>query len=194
MITYSKLAFVERKCCAKITHNVLSILGTLLCGYSCCNMYVVEKGQIGLTQYSDQPEILPQGRHVLLSPWNKFIGIKNENDAVIIHGTIHIIKVQAGELGYGVDMQSGHPILLTQGEHIIDSNTFEWVKFITLREPLTALGKLTVIRVDTGYVAYCYKQGNLVILKPGVNHSFYILFIYLLRVHCTLFVTYLIHI
>ena len=119
-------------------------------------------------QYGDEPEILSQGRHVLLSPWNKFIAIKRLTEPVIKHGPIHIIRVQSGQLGYGIDMKSGHPILLTQGEHIIDSPTFQWVKFITLRDQQTILANLTIIRVETGYVGYCYKQGQLVILKPGV--------------------------
>ena len=77
--------------------------------------------------------------------------------------------MQSGQLGYGIDMKTGHPILLTQGEHIIDSPTFQWVKFITLRDQQTVLANLTIIRVETGYVGYCYKQGQLVILKPGVT-------------------------
>ena len=131
-------------------------------------MIVVRKGEIALTQNSDNPEILGPGRHVLLSPWNRLVQIKKLTDPIIKHGPIHIIKVQSGQLGYGIDMKTGHPILLTQGEHSIDSTTFEWIKFITLREPQTQLANLTVIRVETGYVGYCYKQGQLVILKPGV--------------------------
>ena len=85
-----------------------------------------------------------------------------------IKNKIHSVKVQSGQLGYGIDMKTGHPVLLTQGEHIIDSTTFKWETFITLREQQTILANLTIIRVETGYVGYCYKQGQLVILKPGV--------------------------
>ena len=45
-------------------------------------------------------------------------------------------------------MKTGHPVLLTQGEHTIDSTTFKWVKFVTLREPETALANLTIIRMS----------------------------------------------
>ena len=53
-------------------------------------MVVVRKGEIGLTQNGDQPELLSQGRHVLLSPWNRYVGIRPLTNPVIKHGTIHI--------------------------------------------------------------------------------------------------------
>eukprot|EP01084_Bolivina_argentea_P159080 277075_1 len=165
----AKVTFVNRGLLYSIFHQLMSIFCCLCCFYSCCRMTVVRKGEVALTQYGDEPEILGQGRHVLLSPWNKLLAIKRLTDPIIRHGPIHILKVQSGQLGYGIDMKTGHPILLTQGEHIIDSAHFQWVKFITLRERVTNLANLTIIRVETGYVGYCYKQGQLVILKPGLH-------------------------
>ncbi|ETO21693.1 Band 7 stomatin-like domain-containing protein, partial [Reticulomyxa filosa] len=128
-----------------------------------------KKGQIGLTQYGDEPQLLGPGRHTLLSPWNEFLAIVNETDQVIRHGPIFIIKVKRGELGYGLDLNDGHPILLSQGRHIIRSNTFLFKGFVTLRDRRTLLDQIEVIRVEMGWIGYCYRAGNLEILEPGLH-------------------------
>ncbi|ETO23928.1 hypothetical protein RFI_13233 [Reticulomyxa filosa] len=128
-----------------------------------------DAGQIALTQYGDEPQLLGPGRHVLLSPWNELLAVVNETDQVIRHGPIFIIKVKRGELGYGVDLNDGHPILLSQGKHIIRSNTFVWNGFITLRDRRTRLDQIEVIRVEMGWVGYCFRAGNLTILEPGLH-------------------------
>jgi len=79
------------------------------------------------------------------------------------------IKVELGQLGYGISRDSGQPLLLSRGKHVIKSNTFLWRKFINLRDPRTILDNLEVIRVETGNVGYCYRHGQLVILKPGLH-------------------------
>ena len=151
----------------------MSVLCCLFLCYSWCNMVVVQKGEIGLTQNGDEPEILAPGRHVLLSPWNRVIRVAKQTDPVISNGPIHIIKVQAGQLGYGIDMTTGHPVILTQGTHMINSPTFQWERFITLREPQTFLGQLLIVRVETGYVGY---DVHLLIVKLMLsNNMIYIL-------------------
>eukprot|EP01084_Bolivina_argentea_P084509 152805_1 len=132
-------------------------------------MVLVHKGEMALTQNSDQPEILGPGRHFLLSPLNHFVEIKNVTDRVIRHGPVHIIRVEMGQLGYAVDMKSGRPIILARGKHIINSNDFVWKKFINLRDRITELDQLQIIRIETGYVGYAYYKGNLKILKPGLH-------------------------
>merc|ERR1712228_369909 len=81
----------------------------------------------------------------------------------------HIIRVQMGQLGYAVDMESGKPMLLSRGEHIINSEHFVWKKFVNFSEQITDLDQLQVIRIETGKIGYCFRQGNLVILKPGLH-------------------------
>merc|ERR1712228_24663 len=81
----------------------------------------------------------------------------------------HIIRVQMGQLGYAVDMESGKPMLLSRGEHIINSEHFVWKKFVNFSEQITDLDQLQVIRIETGKIGYAFRQGNLVILKPGLH-------------------------
>merc|ERR1719384_2990143 len=66
-------------------------------------------------------------------------------------------------------MESGKPMLLSRGEHIINSEHFVWKKFVNFSEQVTKLDQLQVIRIETGKIGYAYRQGNLVILKPGLH-------------------------
>merc|ERR1719384_614286 len=66
-------------------------------------------------------------------------------------------------------MESGKPLLLSRGQHIINSLHFVWKKFINFSEQVTQLDQLQVIRIETGKIGYAYRQGNLVILKPGLH-------------------------
>ena len=141
----------------------------LCCCYSVCRIVLVKQGELGLTQNSDKPELLGPGRHVLLSPFNEFVGIRQVTDAVIQHGPLHIIRGEMGQLGYGVDMKSGRPIILARGKHVINDINFLWKKFITLRDRITVLDQLKIVRIETGYVGYAYRRGNLEILKPGLH-------------------------
>jgi len=160
------IAFVHRSEAESMLHSCLAVV---LCCYSVCRTYVVKQGQIGLTQYGDEPQLLGPGRHTLLSPWNEMLAIKDETEQVIRHGPIFIIKVKRGELGYGIDLNDGHPTLLSQGRHIIKSNTFTFHGFVTLRDRTTILDQIQVIRVEMGWIGYCYRAGNLEIMEPGLH-------------------------
>merc|ERR1719204_1951698 len=161
-----KIEYVHREGFAATAHAALA---ALCCCYSACRMVVVKQGELGLTQNSDKPEMLGPGRHVLLSPFNSFIGIQQVTEPVIRHGPLHIIRVEMGQLGYGVDMKSGRPVILARGKHIINDIHFLWKKFITLRDRITQLDQLSIIRIETGYIGYAFKRGNLKILKPGLH-------------------------
>jgi len=163
---HDKLEYVNRSSCYSGVHSTIA---ALCCCYSVCRMVVVKQGEIGLTQNADKPELLGPGRHVLLSPFNNFMGIRSVTDNVIVHGTINIIQVQRGSLGYAVNMKTGRPIILSKGKHIINDINFVWKKFITLRDRITNLDQLQIIRIETGSVGYCYVRGNLKILHPGLH-------------------------
>ena len=163
---HDKIEYVNRSSTMETIHTGLTIL---CCCYSICRIILVKQGEIGLTQNGDKPELLGPGRHVLLSPFNHFVAIRQVTEAVIRHGPLHIIRVEMGQLGYAVDMKSGRPIILARGKHIINDINFVWKKFITLRDRITQLDQLQIIRIETGYVGYAYKQGNLKILHPGLH-------------------------
>eukprot|EP01083_Nonionella_stella_P285210 970831_1 len=161
-----QLVFVKRSPVSSCIHTSLSVL---CCCWSMCRCHLVKQGEIALTQYGDEPQILGPGRHVLLSPLNNFLGVRDFREPVINHGPLHIIRVEMGQLGYAVNMETGKPLLLSRGQHIINSLHFVWKKFINFSEQVTNLDQLQVIRIETGKIGYAYRMGNLVILKPGLH-------------------------
>lgn len=162
----SGVEYVQRSAPYAAFHSCMSIL---CCPYALCNMVLVNEGQIALTWNNGSPEILPPGRHSLLSPTNSLDRVVNVNDKKIIHGPINIIRVGVGELGFGIESNTGQLVLLKTGKHVIRSATFKFDKFIQCIDPITQLGNLQLVRVETGKVGYCYKGGQLQILRPGLH-------------------------
>lgn len=144
-------------------------LSSLFFGYPLFKTYLVKQGQIGLMWYGDEPYILGPGRHTLLSPTSQFAGLKDINDPVIEHGSLKIIRVREGQLGYGFDNETGRLVLLTPGRHIVTSPTFKFQSFLDLNQPENSLGSFKLIRVETGKVGIIYRKGDLKIIHPGLH-------------------------
>ena len=87
ILFHSKIEYVNRNGAESTIHTAMAVL---CCCYSICRIVLVKQGEIGLTQNSDKPELLGPGRHVLLSPFNNFVGIRQVTDAVIQHGPLHV--------------------------------------------------------------------------------------------------------
>lgn len=164
--TAENVEFIQRSGSYATFHCALAVLGNV---YSWCKMVLIKEGEIGLTWNSGAPEILPSGRHVLLSPSNTLDRVVKENEKYIQHGPIHIIRVGMGELGFGIDGDSGSVCLLKTGKHVIQSATFTFEKFISFTDAICSLGKLNLVRVETGKVGYIYRSGELQILAPGLH-------------------------
>merc|ERR1719397_1055184 len=147
-------------------------IGACLFPCCCCKMILVQKGFIAKTWNGDQPLILGQGRHYLLSPTHTFAGRADlKTDRLISHGPIHIISVALGQLGIGMDVRTGKPMILTTGTHYINNNFFRWQDFSDLTEPSTPIGQMQIVRVEKGYVGYgyCGRTGDLKIYQPGLH-------------------------
>merc|ERR1719397_1523826 len=147
-------------------------IGACLFPCCCCKMILVQKGFIAKTWNGDQPLILGQGRHYLLSPTHTFAGRADlKTDRLISHGPIHIISVALGQLGIGMDVRTGKPMILTTGTHYINNNFFRWQDFSDLTQPSTPIGQMKIVRVEKGYVGYGYsgQSGDLKIYQPGLH-------------------------
>merc|ERR1719419_68217 len=162
----------------EITHYFLkptpmnTCLGTCLFPLVCCKMVLVQKGFIAKTWNGDEPLILGQGRHYLLSPTHTLAGIADlKSERMICHGPIHIISVALGQLGIGMDVRTGKPMILTTGTHYINNNFFRWQDFSDLTKPSTPIGQMQIVRVEKGYVGYGYsgQSGDLKIYQPGLH-------------------------
>jgi len=147
-------------------------LGACLFPFCYCKMVLVQKGFIAKTWYGDQPLILGQGRHYLLAPTHTLAGLADlKSERMISHGPIHIISVALGQLGIGMDVRSGKPVILTTGTHWINNNFFRWQAFSDLTQPKTPIGQMQIVRVEKGYVGYGYsgQSGDLKIYQPGLH-------------------------
>lgn len=153
------------------SNAVLCLITPLLNFYACCKMHLIQEGDIGLVWYGDEPQIIGPGRHFLLAPTKRFVGMRClTDDRHIRHGTIHIVFVRMGEIGIGFDCATGLPMLLTSGQHIINSPTFQFNRFSTLTKEKTPIGELSLIRVEIGDIGYGYRSnGELMILEPGLH-------------------------
>jgi len=162
----------------EITHyfqkpsSINTAIGTCLFPIFCCKMVLVQKGFIAKTWYGDEPIILGQGRHYLLAPTHTLAGIADlKSERMISHGPIHIISVALGQLGIGMDVRTGKPVILTTGTHYINNNFFRWQDFSDLTKPTTPIGQMQIVRVEKGYVGYGYsgQSGDLKIYQPGLH-------------------------
>lgn len=134
-------------------------------------MHLVADGDIGLSWFGNEPRILGPGRHYLIEPTHTFVKTINLiRHKHIQHGSVHIIFVRLGEVGLAVDAASGEPIILTSGQHYINSNTFEFKGFTKLEERVTEIGELKMVRVEVGEIGYGYRSnGKLMLLQPGLH-------------------------
>jgi len=162
----------------EITHyfqkpsSMNTAIGTFLFPIFCCKMVLVQKGFIAKTWYGDEPIILGQGRHYLLAPTHTLAGIADlKSERMISHGPIHIISVALGQLGIGMDVRTGKPLILTTGTYYINNNFFRWQDFSDLTKPSTPIGQMQIVRVEKGYVGYGYsgQSGDLKIYQPGLH-------------------------
>ena len=84
-----ELVFVNRSPTSSFIHTTCSII---CCCWSigCCRTHLVKQGEIGLTQFGDEPQILGPGWHSLLSPANTWLGVRDFRTSTITHGPLHM--------------------------------------------------------------------------------------------------------
>mmetsp|Transcript_7739 Transcript_7739/g.18941 ORF Transcript_7739/g.18941 Transcript_7739/m.18941 type:complete len:534 (+) Transcript_7739:206-1807(+) len=151
------------------TQNKCFLTCIFPCTCCCMESQLIRDGQIGLSWDQEEPKVLDLGWHWWLNPYHKFERVAELTSQHIQHGPIHLIRVEQGKLGYAQDTQTGSPMLLTAGTHYIRKAEFKWGSFLDLSIPVNNLGALKLIRVDRGNVAYYYKEGELMILNPGMH-------------------------
>jgi len=149
------------------------IAAGVCCPYTffCCAMILVKEGDVALSWYGDEPLIYGPGRHFLLEPTNSYVETKTLiNERIIQHGPYHIICVKLGEVGIGVDLKTGLPVILSVGTHVLKSDTFKFESFSKLVDKVTKIGELLLARVEIGFIGFGYRSdGELMIMQPGLH-------------------------
>lgn len=144
--------------------------GIILAPYIAIRNVLVKDKELALIWDNGKALIYGPGRHALFSPTTRLVQKVNINTPLIEHGTMTIVRVEIGQLGYGINTESGDPVILSPGKHFIDSDTFRFKEFIDITKSSNKIGKLLLIRVETGNVGIVYRNGQLDILYPGKLH------------------------
>ncbi len=139
---------------------------------SCRDLHIIQvpRGSVGLAWSGNQPVLLSEGRHCLRDSRLRYDRIVVPiTEPKICHGTINIIRVHRGCLGYATETKSDKPVILSEGLHCIDSQTFQFHNIIPLVDAQNTIGAQQLVRIETGQVGVAYKSGQLTILQPGLH-------------------------
>jgi len=112
-----------------------------------------------------RPEILMPGRHVLLSPLNKFMGKYSALLDKIVVGPISIIRVPQGSLGFA--LSNAAPEVLLPGVHARNNANWNFQEIKTIDNELIQVGPVKFLTVKSGAVRVCYLKGKVHIYPEG---------------------------
>lgn len=148
----------EDPCCS--SNNVLN--------YFC--LQTVREGDLVLAWDAEKPYIFGPGMKNLScykGLCRRSTRLISAADNYINHGSMYIITVPQGMLGYGVEL--GLPVILAPGRHKIESHDFSWHGNIDLKGTMIKIGEWQLIRVDFGRVGVATIAGKMRILEQGLH-------------------------
>jgi len=148
--------------------------------YLCYVQVLIEQGNYGFTMNNGRPEILMPGRHVLLSPVNKFDGKFSALDDKIVVGPISIIRIPQGQLGFA--MNNAQPEVLLPGIHARNNANWKFFECKSIDNELIQFGPIKFLTVKSGAVRVCYLKGKVHIYPEGryaVNEGTFVVSSYL---------------
>jgi len=140
----------------------LSGIGSL---YLCYVQTLIEQGEYGFSMNNGRQEIMLPGRHVLLSPLNKFVGKYSALEAVIRVGPITIVRIPQGSLGFA--MANAQPEVLLPGVHARNNANWKFVETQAIDRDILSYGPLKFLTVKSGTVRVCYLKGRVNIYPEG---------------------------
>ncbi len=129
----------------------------------------VKAGEIGLAWNDNKPVMLKAGVYKISSTSFKFEKFCNENDKLIQHGPITIVRVNQGELGYAWD--KGEAIELAPGLHYREDPQFIFDRCERANKEVIQFGNITHVIVKSGEARAINLDGALRILSEG-RHDF----------------------
>jgi len=114
----------------------------------------VPRGAFGKIKEQNRSKLLPEGTHTVNNAVFEYIGLANTIEAYINHGTVHIIQVPKGYLG--LVYESNFPRLLSEGVHIYDSPTLNFVGVKSKLDPQIIHGTISRFRVQKGEIGLAW--------------------------------------
>jgi hypothetical protein len=110
-------------------------------------------------------EIVGEGRWICPNPRAIYIGTYSLNDAQIQHLTFTFVRINKGQ--YGLAMDSGRPLILSEGIHVRNNGLFQLVSIVDVNKEYINHKTIHIIRVPKGQYAKITENNIPKILKSG---------------------------
>jgi len=110
-------------------------------------------------------EVMLPGRHIILSPLNRFSRAAKKTDDIINIGSITIVRVKLGEFGFADN--NAHPVVLLPGIHVANDARWRFDKFANQNEEYLEHGPIKFLTVKSGFVRICYIKGKAHVYPEG---------------------------
>ncbi len=123
------------------------------------------------------PEVLLPGRHLLLSPLNRFNRTFSMSADLIEVYPVTLVRVPVGSLGLAHD--NAHPVVLLPGLHCYNDGNWKFMKppgvsvvtngnhCVRADQEVIDFGPIKFITVKSGTVRVCYLKGKVHIFEEG---------------------------
>lgn len=129
-------------------------------------------GHRGISYDNGKLVILGEGNHTMLSPNHKYKGTvslacpANGNPIIDIEGQASIVFVEPGDIA--VLTNGASYLKLAAGKHVVDGQSWRYLKAVKANAQLLDLGDLTVVRVPDGKIGFArHNNGDLIKLEKG---------------------------
>ena len=141
----------------------------LMTGFGVCyvasGQFLVDQGQYGFAMNNGVPRIFFAGRHVLLHPFNHFVGVYNIGSDYINVGPVTICRVPQGQIGLAYN--NARVEILLPGVHCRNDAAFRFDRLAKMDEELIEFGPIKFLIVRSGGVRVCYYGGKVSIFNEG---------------------------
>lgn len=172
----NKGSYTNNSCGVSCGCLLCALTGVGLC-YLCCSQKLIEQGELGFSVNNGRPEVLLPGRHLLISPLNRFNRTYTMAADLIEQYPITIVRVPVGSLGLAHD--NAHPVVLLPGLHCMNDGNWRFIKppgvgipqngnhCIRADQEVIDFGPIKFVTVKSGTVRVCYLRGKVHIFEEG---------------------------
>ncbi|CAL6004351.1 Conserved_hypothetical protein [Hexamita inflata] len=150
---------------AKHISPYLSLVGTT----------VIKPYQIGVYDHNGVVEIVGEGRWICMNPRARCVGVYSLNEAQIHYNTFTFVRINKGQ--YGLALDSGRPIVLSEGIHVRNNLLFQVLSIVDVNKEYINHRTIHIIRVPKGQYAKIIENNIPKILKSGlyvVNSNYFV--------------------
>lgn len=137
--------------------------------------HLIENDEYGFSLFNGRVEFLAPGWHTLAHPLNHFQGKHKATTAIIVVGTVTIVRVPQSCIGLA--WHGSIPQLLLPGMHVNNDASFSFDKIVEAEHDCV-FGPIKLVTVHSGSVRVCFDKGVIGALEQGrycINSATFIL-------------------